>query len=253
MVSHQLTAEVGLVCAAVYGSVWRYCQMKDGICRASYATIGEGIDIDRRTVMRNVEKLCQRGYLIDTTPDCKNAPHAYILGKTIAQNNSLGVSQSHTCDDIGVSQSHPEIPPGVSQSHSRSVTKSLPGVSQSHPNRDINRESNRVNVAPRKIISPEQNKLFLTLANLCHINLRVTTKGQINQLDQTAETLIQVVKDIDQFKDKFAVYWLTVDWRGKQGQSPTPAQVREVYGDYSYWLENGGKNGNQQKVSISAK
>jgi len=29
-VPHTLAQEVGLVCAAVYGAVWRYCQMEEG-------------------------------------------------------------------------------------------------------------------------------------------------------------------------------------------------------------------------------
>lgn len=87
-ISHALTKEVGLVCAAVYGLVWRYCQMKEGICRASLKTLGADISIDRATVLRTIEKLCKLGYLVDLTPDRRNAPHTYVLGKTVAQCNT---------------------------------------------------------------------------------------------------------------------------------------------------------------------
>lgn len=100
--------------------------------------------------------------------------------------------------------------------------------------------------APKKIASPEQNKLFLILAGLCRIELKVATDKQIGQLDQAAKALVKTVKDSDQFKEKFGIYWLTVDWRGKQDQPPTPAQVREVYGDYCHWLEHGQQNGAKQ-------
>lgn len=87
-VSHSLAQEVGLVCAAVYGVVWRYCQMKDGICKASLDTLGSDISVDRATVMRSIKKLCELGYLLDQTPDRRNAPHTYILSKSVAQCNS---------------------------------------------------------------------------------------------------------------------------------------------------------------------
>lgn len=87
-VPHSLAQEVGLVCAAVYGVVWRYCQMKDGICRASLDTLGSDINVDRATVMRSVKKLCELGYLIDQTPARRNAPHTYILAKSVAECNS---------------------------------------------------------------------------------------------------------------------------------------------------------------------
>lgn len=88
-IPHSLAQEVGLVCAAVYGEVWRYCQMKDGSCKASLDTLGSGISVDRATVMRSIKKLCELGYLKDQTPDRRNAPHTYILSKTVAESNRL--------------------------------------------------------------------------------------------------------------------------------------------------------------------
>lgn len=87
--------------------------------------------------------------------------------------------------------------------------------------------------------SPEQQQLFLVLAGLCHISLRVATDKQIGQLDQATKALLKMPIDTPQFKVKFTEYWEGIDWRGKQGQPPTPAQIREVYGDYCHWLENG--------------
>lgn len=88
MVSHLLAQEVGLVCAAVYGAVWKKCQLEDGVCKASLDTLGSEIHIDRATVMRSIKKLCELGYLLDQTPGRRNAPHTYILAKSVAQCNS---------------------------------------------------------------------------------------------------------------------------------------------------------------------
>lgn len=89
-----------------------------------------------------------------------------------------------------------------------------------------------------KILSPKQH-VFLALAELCRIDLKVSTEKQQGQLGQASTVLCRSIADVDLFKIKFDVYWAKIDWRGKQGQAPTPAQVREVYGDYCHWLKNG--------------
>ena len=95
MVSHALAKEVGLVCAVVYGAIWRYCKRYDGVCNASLNTIGNDVSLDRATVMRNIEKLCSLGYLIDQTPGRRNAPHTYIIGRTVVMRNSLDVADDN--------------------------------------------------------------------------------------------------------------------------------------------------------------
>ena len=60
--------------ALVFGRMWQYCGMSDGVCRASLERIGKDIEVSAVTVMRHAEKLVNDGYLIDTTPDKRNAP-----------------------------------------------------------------------------------------------------------------------------------------------------------------------------------
>jgi DNA-binding Lrp family transcriptional regulator len=92
-----MAEELGLMSAAVFGRAWRFCQMSDGVCRASLDKITEGLGIDRATVMRHLDKLCEAGYLVDMTPDLRNVPHTYadtgkasiIVNITVAQRNSL--------------------------------------------------------------------------------------------------------------------------------------------------------------------
>jgi DNA-binding MarR family transcriptional regulator len=72
-----LAQETSLTTAAVYGVVWRYCQMDDRICRASVETIAARVGISRKTADRHLKILVERGYLEDTTPDRRNAPHIY--------------------------------------------------------------------------------------------------------------------------------------------------------------------------------
>jgi len=69
--------EVGVMSAVVFGRVWRYCQMKDGVCNASLETIAEELKVDRTTIIRHMGLLVQHGYLQDHTPDLRNRPHIY--------------------------------------------------------------------------------------------------------------------------------------------------------------------------------
>jgi predicted transcriptional regulator len=69
--------DVGLMSAVVYGIVWRHCQMRDEICRASLETLSEMVGCDRATIKRHITNLCERGYLEDTTPTRRNRPHVY--------------------------------------------------------------------------------------------------------------------------------------------------------------------------------
>ena len=47
-----VVADAGLNEAMVYGMVWRYCRMQNGVCYASTTTIGNRLGLSRRTVQR---------------------------------------------------------------------------------------------------------------------------------------------------------------------------------------------------------
>lgn len=96
--------------ALVFGRMWQYCGMEDGVCRASLERIGKDLQISRATVIRHADKLVADGYLIDTTPDRRNRPHAYKdAGKVVMKSQVLGVAEKNT----GVSQKNR----GVAQSN----------------------------------------------------------------------------------------------------------------------------------------
>ncbi|HTP00718.1 MAG TPA: helix-turn-helix domain-containing protein [Anaerolineales bacterium] len=72
-VSHRL----GMSAASVYGVVWRHCQMREGICRASLRHMAHLLGCHETTVKRQLRRLIQSGYLKDTTPGLRNRPHVY--------------------------------------------------------------------------------------------------------------------------------------------------------------------------------
>lgn len=72
-----LVDEFGIVTAAVFGRVWRYCQMERGYCHAEQSRIAEELNISRETVNRSIKELVKCGYLVDTTPNTKGRTRIY--------------------------------------------------------------------------------------------------------------------------------------------------------------------------------
>lgn len=69
--------DLGLVTAAVFGKAWRYCQMADGVCKASQDRIASELGLSRITVNTHFAKLVKAGYLVDLTPGLLGLPHVY--------------------------------------------------------------------------------------------------------------------------------------------------------------------------------
>lgn len=97
--------------ALVFGRIWRYCQMKDGVCNATLETIAYGLEMSRTTVMNHAKKLVELGYLEDRSPNLRNHPHTYVdTGKAGLQ---VGVStNSHVNlvdEDVNVMDTHVNV------------------------------------------------------------------------------------------------------------------------------------------------
>jgi hypothetical protein len=65
--------------AMVFGAVWRYCQMKDGVCYAALDKIAARAGYSYSTTLRHIKLLCEEGYLFDQNPGLRNGPHTYRL------------------------------------------------------------------------------------------------------------------------------------------------------------------------------
>ncbi len=78
MVYDAMAKKWGLVTAAVYGVVHRYCLLRDGNCYASTRRIGELIGLSHYTVQRELKFLAEMGFIEDLTPGRRNRPHVYI-------------------------------------------------------------------------------------------------------------------------------------------------------------------------------
>jgi len=73
-----------------------------------------------------------------------------------------------------------------------------------------------------------RDELFESLASLCRIDWKLCTVEQRGALNQTVGILRKeghTAIEVQQVGE----WWWKSDWRGKQGQAPTPSQVREVW------------------------
>ncbi len=122
-----LVDQLGLITAAVFGRVWRYCQMEDGVCKASMQTIGEGIGLNMRTAIRHVDVLVAAGYLKDMTPELRNKPHVYADTGKIKMRLVLesAMTESHTAMTESHSRYDRESHPAMTESHLKRVQETL--------------------------------------------------------------------------------------------------------------------------------
>lgn len=95
----ELVGRYGIMAAAVFGRVWRYCQMGKGICDASQDRIAADLYTTRKTVNPLLTLLVKEGYLKDLDEGIKNRPHRYAdTGKA----NVKGITKGDTLEDAGV-------------------------------------------------------------------------------------------------------------------------------------------------------
>jgi len=91
-----------ILTAAVHGVMWRFCQMRDGVCKAKLETIAGILGISTATVMRR-QALLVPTYFIDMTPDLKNKPHVFRDTGAVALKSQLTAS-SHFTEKRDISQ-----------------------------------------------------------------------------------------------------------------------------------------------------
>ena len=172
-----------LITPAVFGVVWRFCQMPDGVCRASLRKIAGILNVDEVTVMRRLKTLCDDGYLIDTTPDLRNSPHVYVDAGRVVMKNSLGVS-SETVSHRSKSVSH------------RNAT-----VSKSQLIKDTNKESNKAK-KEKKAATPQPPEILVFREVVKHYPKQAQREAVIAAIQKISARLLRPVT-----ADDLTPYW----------------------------------------------
>ena len=95
--------------ALVFGRMWQYCGMKDGVCKATIETLAQDLEMSTATVMRHIELLEQGGYIYDRTPERRNRPHEYVdCGKVVMKGSLSAISQKNvrlSQNNVAISES----------------------------------------------------------------------------------------------------------------------------------------------------
>lgn len=195
-----LIRDYGYITALVWGKIWRYCQMSDGVCRASLDRLAAELGMSDNTIMRHLKPLCDDGYLYDSTPDLKNKPHIYSDTGKIRIKISVE-AQVHS----------------DRESHRQRVTVTPP---QSHS--DSDRESLEESIK-------KQKETTLTAEEIQEANKKVDMILRLNR-----QSAFQW-KGRDYFKDNLLTY---ADWYfEKTGQICTKKDSKSWIKAFSEWKE----------------
>jgi len=163
----RLAKEYGLLHAAVFGVMWRYCQMKDGVCKASLSHLAEHLGTDRATILRHAQALCEEGYLQDLTPLLKNKPHVYKDTGLAGLNISIsGVAQDNTtvvlCNSLD-----------------KTVAQDNATVAESHMRIDTKKEKSKIQKEESSRAKPTRvpDPLFDAIVKVCQIDPTIKGNG----------------------------------------------------------------------------
>lgn len=201
-----LVIKYGVMTAAVWGRVWRYCQMGDGICRASIETIAGGIGVSRMSVIRHIEILVQDGFLKDTTPNLRNRPHIYADTGKASMYNRLG---------IGVSESDTPASPAIPESDS-----TIP-ESDSHYTRELLEDSTKIESKKEGTTTPKNEKPDF-------VNITVQQAMKIKELRLFRDTTGRFPGS-----GQWETVWETVRAMRSAGVPVTPERLRPFWLSWS--------------------
>lgn len=215
-----LTQEHGVVTAAVFGRMWRYCQGDRGVCQATLERIGDDLGLDKATVQRHAAKLCELGYLEDTTPGLRNRPHTYRDTGKAAMAINIHVADSNVTLHSATSDCTPQR-----------------DVAESRLKKEVKRQVKKGEQPAEKLPAPprpDYYPLATALAEVCHMKLEANR----GLLFREAETLSKVepTPTPDLLKQHYSgqsSFWHKSDWRGKKGEWPSPAAIRKTWGQWA--------------------
>lgn len=72
-----LIEKYGHTAALIWGKIWRYEQMSDGVCRAAVLRLASDLGLTDKTIAKHIAALEADGYVKDKTPNVRNVPHIY--------------------------------------------------------------------------------------------------------------------------------------------------------------------------------
>ena len=228
-----LIKKYGYVTALVWGRIWRYCQLRDGVCRAKLSTIAGELEMSERTIIRHIEPMVTDGYLKDVTPELKNKPHIYAdTGKIRIR---ISVEATMTESHPAMTESHRE---GDRESVEESIKKQKKKVERGEPALDF-----------KSMTVPQARKL-----STLRLYFQATDYFPGSVLWEYVHNTIQENSLTFEKIHSAAVEWAArgykpenvkgvLEWAihgipaGKNGAKPAPAQAPDPMAGYSSLIE----------------
>lgn len=210
--------------------------------KVSLAEIKDGTGIESvTTVNKAVTELENRGYITIQRGPQKRRANIYTLNTNFGLD--ITISKNDTVEHETVSKNDIVEPKTISKNDTvykaevETVSKNdivePQTISKNDNTKEHIKEQYKSAESPGKNSngSNESRNMFAALADLCKIDLSLVTSDTRGKLNQTEKKLRQAGITPEELK-RFDTWWYANDWRGKQGQAPTPAQVRELWGQF---------------------
>jgi len=205
----------------------------DGICWPGMSYLAEKVRMSERSIINIIRRLEQSGEIVAKHVRNSGNRYAVLTGMTKEQRekttskllsenislmpNNCKTEQDKVKDFHLISETASAVEPSITVNEPSIDTPTLPGIAAPTPKAKIPRE------------------LILAIATVTKTNLSLATNPQKAQVTQTARLLHEKVNADEKQVVAFAAWWYTNDWRGRKGQAPTAAQIRE---NWQVWRDS---------------
>ena len=220
----------------------------DGYCWPTIGVLAAKIRMTERSVMRFVQALEKRGELYVMRSN-RNNRYVVRMGRTDAQVEAV---LEHRKESIGDNLSRDKMTrdTDVTSIGDKGVTSiGDTGVTLIISEPSINHHEQEAFIEPaphpKKPASNGIGPWFQAIVAACSIDLNAATGRQKGMLKNAAEVLRDDVKATPEQIVGFREWWSDT-WRGKTGQAPRIADLRESWGEYA----NSGAGGGRRVVKI---
>lgn len=204
----------------------------DGYCWPSIDTLAKKIRMSMRSVMRFIQSLEERGELYAIREN-RNNRYIITMGRTKQEIETILTIRQ----EVNPKQKSDNL---TSDKLSRDKDDTLIGdtcvtsIDDTCVTLIINEPSieSSSSIENQSLEKSQNGKAhFVILAKVCKIDLNLMTETQRHQLGQSS-SLLKKAGVLPEQIERFEKYWYSMDWRGKKGQAPTPAQVRAEWGKF---------------------
>lgn len=202
----------------------------DGYCWPKIETLARKIRMSERAVMRITKTLESSGDVVVIRGN-RNNRYILVMGRKLdAINTVLKHRKEKPIGDTAMSRDNLSRDTGVTSTGDMGVTRQVTQLC--HPNRQepsMNRQLFAASAA-EPVESQGIGAWFQAVVTVCSIDLDLATGRQKGMVKQAAETL----RKSGVTPEQVALFrkWWDSTWRGKQGQAPTVAQLREHWGEF---------------------